>query len=333
MPLLRVGVLGCGDIAQRVHLPVLSRLGSATVAAIADHDSDALERCSRFAPAAALFSSTDDLLQRSGVDAVVIALPTTAHYEVAMRAMESALHVYLEKPMALNLGQATAMHEKWLETGKVGTMGFNHRFNPLLIDLRRRLARNDIGRLVAARASWTAPAPSKVDWRTAADKGGGALFELSSHQLDSCRFLFNTEIDDVRTGSSLHGEVMLEVKMASGLRVQLLSAFGSIAEDRWDVYGEKGKLSLDRFGSLFVDTAGAETRGGLPAALRRIVGEVGHIRYGIDKARSPAGDPSYGAALASFIESAASGTQRPPSFADGLAVQHVLELARGGGAA
>lgn len=327
MPQLRVGILGFGDIARRVHIRSLSSIRTATVAAIADHDPEALSAVSRLAPGAARFNSIDEMLERSDIDAVIITLPTAAHFDAAKKAIGRSLHVYLEKPMALTLAQAEAMHDGWLTAGTIGMMGFNLRFNPLFVELRHRIAGGQIGRLVAARAVWTAKANLRSGWRTSAEAGGSALLELGSHQLDTCRYLFNTEIAAIRSGTDPDGGVMLHARMESGLPVQLLSAFGSIVEDRWEIYGEMGKLTLDRFGSLYVARTEIEPDGSLKAALRRLGGELRHLRYGLSKARSPGGDPSYRAAIESFIDSAASGVQRSPSFADGLAVQRALEMA------
>src|SRR5690349_4476182 len=124
-----IGVIGCGQIAQAVHLPVLSRLPGVRVTALADTDATRLSQAAARVPRAACFSDYARLLATPEVDAVVICAPPALHAEVAVAALKANKHVYLEKPLATTLEDADRVCEVWRQSGRVGMIGFNYRFN------------------------------------------------------------------------------------------------------------------------------------------------------------------------------------------------------------
>src|SRR4051794_23999046 len=92
---LRIGLLGCGSIACRHHLPALRRIAAATVVGLADPDPSARARAGRIAAGADLHAEAGELLERSDVDAVVIAAPTDLHAELAVAAARAGKHLYV----------------------------------------------------------------------------------------------------------------------------------------------------------------------------------------------------------------------------------------------
>ncbi|HEX7978711.1 MAG TPA: Gfo/Idh/MocA family oxidoreductase, partial [Gemmatimonadaceae bacterium] len=92
---LRIGVIGCGRIARAVHLPVLGRLPSARVVALAEPDESGRRAASAIARGATTYADYADLLRAGGVDAAVICVPSHLHVPVATAAFDAGLHVYL----------------------------------------------------------------------------------------------------------------------------------------------------------------------------------------------------------------------------------------------
>src|SRR5918999_3595688 len=95
----RVALLGCGRIAQRFHLPVLTSLQGVELSAVAEPEINARDAARCFAPRASLFPDYRSLLAARQLDAVVICLPPALHAEAAVACLEQGLHVYLEKPL------------------------------------------------------------------------------------------------------------------------------------------------------------------------------------------------------------------------------------------
>ena len=121
---LKVGLIGCGRIAQYVHLRVLSQVNGARVVALAEADETRLADAAAMVPSAQTFRDYRDLLKCDGIDAVVICLPTGMHAESAVAAFGAGKHVYLEKPIATNRADAEAVMDAWRASGRVGQIGF-----------------------------------------------------------------------------------------------------------------------------------------------------------------------------------------------------------------
>lgn len=130
MSRLRVGLLGCGDIAVSGHLPALSRSGDVELIAVADVDADraagvAAEYGCRRAESLADLASMD-------LHAVVIATPPQATPHLTIEAVEARLDVLCEKPMALDLPTAERVAHAAERTGQIVQVGFKNRFSPLV---------------------------------------------------------------------------------------------------------------------------------------------------------------------------------------------------------
>jgi predicted dehydrogenase len=329
---LRIGILGFGRIVRLAHLRVLASIPGVRVVAIADADPASREHAAREAPAARVLSDALELLAMPDLDAVVIALPTLAHRDAAVAAFDRGLHVYQEKPIAATVSDGEAMVAAWRRAGTVGRIGFNLRFNRLYRAMRDAIAAGEIGAPITLRTSYVANWPNAATWRVTPSTGGGALLELASHHVDLCRFLFNTEVDSVHatTWSNRDGDeaAMLQLQLGNGVHVQMQMGYGTVEEDRVEVYGAKGKLVVDRYDSLALERVPMQAAGGLSTAVRRLVREGRAIGYGLEKRRVPAQEPSFTASLTAFVESAISGTQSRPDLDDGLASLKVVDAAR-----
>jgi predicted dehydrogenase len=129
-----MAVVGCGQFGRN-HCRVIQESERAELAAVVDTDA------ARAAEAAAQFGGT--ALTNAGdlaglVEAAVVAVPTTAHEEVACRLMEAGIDVLVEKPIAPDLASAGRMADCAARHGRVLQVGHLERFNPAVIELERR---------------------------------------------------------------------------------------------------------------------------------------------------------------------------------------------------
>lgn len=301
---MKVGIIGCGTIAQRVHIPVLSRLPGAELVALAETDRGRREAAGRSVPSAALFADYAELLAGPGLDAVVISVPPALHAEVALKALERGLHVYIEKPLAARLADARDVVAAWRQAGVVGMMGFNYRFNPLVQTLRRHLDAGRVGPLTAVRSVFSLAAHALPEWQLSRAGGGGVLLDLASHHVDLIRFLFHQEISEVFARvSSRRTEAdtaLLEMRLANGVPAQSLFSQCAVEEDSFEVYGQNGKLTLDRYFFEQVQvTAPPHNKARVQQLAHRLRSFV-PSRYLFDKLAAPLHETSYGSALAQF---------------------------------
>ncbi len=145
---LSVGVVGCGLIAQAMHLPLLREVPDRfEVAALCDISPGALDFCGeRWFPAARRFRRWEDLIAEP-LDAVLVLTPGS-HAPVATAAAEAGMHVLVEKPVALSVDEGRAMCDAADSAGVCLMAGYMKRFDPAFEELQRRVAALDRLRLV-----------------------------------------------------------------------------------------------------------------------------------------------------------------------------------------
>jgi len=174
---MKVGVIGTGSMGQN-HVRVLSEIS--TLVGVCDSNPEAGERiATKFKTK--YFRSVDDLLS-SGVEAVSIVTPTTAHYEVAKKSIDAGVHVLLEKP-------ATGISSKLRELSEMAEQkkitfacGFIERHNPVVSFAINNLASGAFGSLISAHARRVSSFPSRI-------KDVGVIMDLGVHDIDVIKYL------------------------------------------------------------------------------------------------------------------------------------------------
>jgi predicted dehydrogenase len=262
------------------------------------------------------------MLDDDGIDAVVICLPNALHADAAIAALERNKHLYLEKPLAVTLKEGQTVLEAWRRAGRVGMIGFNYRFNPLHVEMRRRLQAGAIGRLVGARSVWTTAPQRLAVWKTERLTGGGVLLDLASHHFDLMRFWFDQEIvkvhASVRSERTEHDTASVQIRLDSGLLAESFFSLSSIEDEQFEVYGSTGKLSFDRFNSWNIELAGPQPRSIARRYFGRVISALPHTRFAINKLRAPGMEPSFSTALAEFVSAAQVERQIHPDLDDGF---------------
>ena len=328
---VRIGVLGCGNIARAAHLPSLARLPDASVVALADADPANLASAQSLAPGARTVGDYAAVLAMSDVDAVVIALPPALHADAAVGALRQGKHIYVEKPLASTVADGSRIVEAWERSGLVAMMGFNYRYNPMVVHARVRLAARAVGELVAVRTVFATSRRSTPQWKRQRESGGGVLLDLAVHHIDLVRFLLDAEVSqvsaDIRSVTSEDDTAFLQLRLTTGITVQTVCSLSAVEEDRIEIYGSSGKLTVDRYGSLRVEESGASARGALGAAVAKLVGEVSALPYVLQKRRAPLHDPSFPAAMQAFVQAVRDGTAATPTPSDGLRALTVIDAA------
>jgi predicted dehydrogenase len=305
-----------------VHLNNLARFPHVEIVALAEPDAERRQAASEQAPRAAAYTDYGELLERTDIDAVLICLPNALHADVAIKALQRGKHIYLEKPLAINLEDGAKVVEAWHRSARVGMIGFNYRFNPLHQEVRRHLQAEKLGELVGVRSVFTT-APHRVpEWKQRRQSGGGALLDLASHHVDLVRFWFNEEVHEVRANIRSQrvdaDTATLELRLANGLLVQSFFSMSSVDDDHFEIYGRNGKLCLDRYNSWAVEIT-SSTGGSAPLhRFSRAVAWLPRSRFAISKLFAQANEPSFAAALAHFVTAARNGGPASPDFDDGF---------------
>ena len=328
---LKVALLGYGRAAECIHLPVLMGLQGVDVVAIAEQDATRREHGKRVVPEAQVFDSFQSLLEQANVDAAVITLPNSLHESAAISAFSRGLHVYLEKPLAPTLAAGNEIIAAWRAAGTVGMVGHNYRFGSIQQEARRRVAKGAIGEVVAVQSVFSTPVRDLPDWKRSRATGGGALLDLASHHLDLLPWLLQSRpvaiTCHLRTVHSEDDTAALRLELANGVVAQVLASISTVEDDRIEIYGDAGRLVIDRYRSDKLEVHPATLEG---ARLRRFSTAVRSLTspsYWHRKLRGGSPEASFWEALREFSRAARDGRPASPDLDDGLRCLSLIEAA------
>jgi predicted dehydrogenase len=333
-----VGLVGCGQLAQTAHLDILTSLPGVRLAAIAEPDDDRRAAATARSPGIQALPDYRDLLAIDDVDAVVLSLPPAAHADAAIAALRAGKHVYVEKPLATERGDAQAILAAWRESGRVGMIGFNYRFNQLYREAKEILDAGGLGRPVAVRSVFTTAPHPKAGWQRARASGGGALLDLGSHHVDLVWHLLGEAVEEVdctlQSGETQDDTATLQLRLTGGALIQSLFSHRTTDDDRFEVHCERGRVMVDRGRGLAAEVSVGTARSRRRDQLRHLHRSARGIGYGIKKHRAPGHEPSWRKALEHFAAAVRGERSPAPDLADGYrSLQVVLaaeESARSG---
>lgn len=206
METLRIGIIGCGFIANGKHLPSLARLKpTVQLVAFCDILTERAEAAKNTYGDKDAYV-TDDyrrVLEDKSIDVVHICTPNATHCEIACAAFEAGKHVLCEKPMAITGEEARKMVAAAKKSGKKFTVGYQNRFRDDSLYLRKMVDNGRLGDIYYGQA-FALRRRCVPTWGVFMDKekqGGGPLIDLGTHALDlTLWYMGNYEVESV-TGS------------------------------------------------------------------------------------------------------------------------------------
>lgn len=148
---LRIGVLGCGPIAQFAHFDACRKARNAELYAICDVAEDLRERMAAVHQPKVAFRDYDDMLADPQVEAVIVAIADQFHVPATLKAIEAGKHVLVEKPLGTTVESCRELRDRVAPKGLVVQVGNNRRFDPG-IAFARRFIREEMGERIALKA-------------------------------------------------------------------------------------------------------------------------------------------------------------------------------------
>jgi len=148
---LRIGVLGCGPIAQAAHFEACRRAHNAELYAICDLAEDLVTRMAAIHEPHVTYQDYGAMLADPQVEAVIVATADQFHVEHASRALAAGKHVLVEKPLGVTVEECEALHEQAQRFGLLVQVGTMKRFDPG-IAFARQFIKEDMGQLLALKA-------------------------------------------------------------------------------------------------------------------------------------------------------------------------------------
>lgn len=316
--MLRIGLLGCGRIGQ-VHARTIRALDTATVIAVSDAFPDAANALAH--SLGADVRSTEDILNASDIDAVVIGTPTSTHFEQIRAAARASKAIFCEKPVDMSVDNIRALMEDIQRAQVPFFTAFNRRFDPNFAALHTRLRAGEIGAVELIQITSRDPSPPPIKY---IETSGGLFRDMMIHDFDMARFLMGEEFTQLSAvGSCLVDPAIGAAGDVDTAAVTLTTASGRICQisnsrratygydQRIEVHGEKGMLRAENIHETSVEVATAE--GFLRAPTLNFFLE----RY----------EAAYAAEMQAFIDFTTRGQTPDPSIEDGLRAQILADAA------
>ncbi|MCA1293625.1 Gfo/Idh/MocA family oxidoreductase [Paenibacillus sp. alder61] len=204
----RVGIVGCGGIANGKHLPSLSKLANVELAAFCDIVPErAEEAAAKYGiDGAKVYADYREMLKEEKLDIVHVLTPNDSHAEISIAALEAGNHVMCEKPMAKSAADARKMVEAAKRTGKKLTIGYNNRFRPDSLHLKKLCVEGKLGHIYYAKAH-AIRRRAVPTWGVFLDEekqGGGPLIDIGTHALDLTLWMMDNYKPKVVLGTKYH---------------------------------------------------------------------------------------------------------------------------------
>ena len=195
----RIGFLGTGWIGRHRMLAIRESK-EAQIAAIADICGETALEAAKLVPGAVAVDSMDALLDL-GLDAVVIATPSAGHCSQAIRALESGLAVFCQKPLGRSAQEAQMVVDAARAANRLLGVDFSYRFTDAVQKMHQLVSSGELGQVYAADLVFhNAYGPDKAWFYDAELSGGGCLMDLGSHLVDLALWFFG--YPEVRSVSS-----------------------------------------------------------------------------------------------------------------------------------
>lgn len=273
MEKLKIGVIGCGSIAQHRHLPEYAMNRNVELVAVCDiNEARAAEIAETYGVKA--YSDYNELIKNAEVDAVSVCTPNYLHAPVSIAALEAGIHVLCEKPMATSREEAEAMIAAAEKSGKKLMIAHNQRFVPSHQKARELIANGEVGKIYSFRTAFGHGGPEgwsvegKEGWFFQKEKAFvGAMGDLGVHKTDMIRYVLGEEITEVgafvetnaKDFADVDDNAVCVLKTESGIIGTLAAswAYNSKEDNSTIIYGEKAILRMedDPVNSLVVQYA------------------------------------------------------------------------------
>lgn len=316
--MVRLGIIGCSEIAYRRFLPASQKTKQMQVVAVAEeHDRSRLQRFTDTFGIEGV-CSFGELVQRTDIDAVYIPQPPALHYEWAKQALSANKHVLVEKPSTTSYSDSLNLVNAAEKNGLALHENYMFIYHEQLQEIREMIVSGEIGEIRLMRADFGFPLREKNDFRYVKELGGGALLDAGGYALRLAALLLGHTVHV--DAAHLHGLPGYEVDMygcaqlsnKKGEACQI--AFGMDCEYRCslEVWGSQGKLTTNR---IFTAPDGYP-----PMAYLEHAGKIKKIQLPVDD--------SFEKSIQAFLTEISTETQRNRAYEDIITQARLVEELR-----
>jgi NDP-hexose-3-ketoreductase len=248
---LRMGVLGCADIAVRRVLPAMAAVDGIALTAVASRDGARAERTAAPYGADPVCGYTE-LLRRDDVDAVYVPLPAALHAQWTEAALRAGKHVLAEKPLTTEVPRTAALLSlaEALGRGLMENVMFVH--HGLHRAVRALVDEDRIGQPRSFHVVFGIPALPDTDIRHDPDLGGGALWDIGVYPLRAALHLLGTRLDVLGAhlvrgpGERVETSGGALLCTPCGITVQIAFGMDHGYRAAYELWGSEGRITVER---------------------------------------------------------------------------------------
>ncbi len=251
--MIRVGLVGFGLAGRVFHAPLISSVEGLELAAVVERSSDSARE--RY-PGVTIYRSVDELLADASIKLVVVATPNATHFEVAMRALEAAKNVVVDKPAGITSDEIAQL------MGLAGGIGLqfipfhNRRWDSDFLTIQKVIHEKLAGSLVHFQSTFDRwrPGGSTRPWKEEVGNGG-LLLDIGTHLVDQALVLFglpesvSAEVRRERDGEGANDSFTIRLHYFTEVSVTVsANLLSTLARPRFHLRGHKGnywKWGLD----------------------------------------------------------------------------------------
>ena len=203
---VRVGIIGCGGIANGKHMPSLKKLENVRMVAFCDIiEEKAKAAAEKYGtPDAKVYTDYKELLKDGSIEVVHVLTPNKEHSFISIDAMRAGKHVMCEKPMAKTAIEAREMVRVAKETGKKLSIGYQSRQKQASIFAKKYIDDGALGEIYYANtyAIRRRGTPNWGVFLNEEEQGGGPIIDIATHSLDLTLYLMNNYEPEVVIGKT-----------------------------------------------------------------------------------------------------------------------------------
>ncbi|WP_026559846.1 Gfo/Idh/MocA family oxidoreductase [Bacillus sp. J37] len=262
MTLIKVGIIGIGNMgSSHAKLLIDGKIKGAILKAVCDPNQEQLNMISRYASGnVQIYHDEEAFLNESGIDAILISTPHYDHPNLAIKAFSKGMHVLIEKPAGVYTKDVAEMNKAAKESGKVYSIMYNQRTNPIYQKLRSLIQSGELGEI--KRTNWiitdwyrSQSYYDSSEWRATWDgEGGGVLLNQAPHQLDLWQwttglmpkrvhaFCHNGKYHDIE----VEDDITAYVEYENGATGVFITSTGEApGTNRFEIVGDRGKMVVE----------------------------------------------------------------------------------------
>jgi predicted dehydrogenase len=245
------GVIGCAGIAEKSVIPGILSAENAKLYALSSRGAGSKldDFCSKFQPVKA-YTSYEELLEDSEIDAVYIPLPNALHYEWTLKAAVKKKHILCEKPLGINASEVKAMKEAADKNGVLLMEAFAYRHSPLTNKVKSLVEAGTIGKIKFIESHFSYYLDDMSDVRFNQALAGGATYDVGCYNLNIIRHIIGSEPTSIYafgeagsiTGVDESSCIMMEFE--GGIKAVSYCSLISTSRCEYTIVGETGIIHV-----------------------------------------------------------------------------------------